>query len=127
MLGLRVITQFPSAQRTDESRGLDLTYFRRFGNFLLFTSCHLSFIREASKNLDDHDCLKSGYKIYISASVYKIQCNEMFGNQTLTSEMLTDLEQVLSQGDPASGCIRRHLRVFLVVTTRVCVCARAYY
>lgn len=71
--------------------------------------------------------LKSGYKIYISVSVYKIQRNEMFGNQTLTSEVLTDLEQVLSQGDPASGCIWQHLRVFLVVTTRVCVCAHAHY
>lgn len=50
MLGLRVTTQFPSAQRRDESRGLDLIYFRRFGNFLLFTSCHLSFTTEASKN-----------------------------------------------------------------------------
>lgn len=49
----------------------------------------------------------------------------MFGNQTLT-EVLTDLEQVLSQGDPASGNIWQHLQVFLVVTTRVCVCAHVH-
>lgn len=64
--------------------------------------------------------------MYISVSVYKIQRNEMFGNQTLTSEVLTDLEQVLSQGDPASGNIWQHLQVFLVVTTRVCVCVHVH-
>lgn len=50
----------------------------------------------------------------------------MFGNQTLTSKVLTDLEQVLSQGDPASRNIWQHLQVFLVVTTRVCVCVHMH-
>lgn len=68
MLSLRVTTQFPSAQRTDESRGLNLTYFRRFGNFLLFTSCHLSFTTEASKNYMIMT-LKYGYKKNLHLSI----------------------------------------------------------